>query len=130
MYSTELSLIFKTFVLAYWQNFTNLARISDSILVGIEILHSQLLTNSHLHFLFTAESATSKVLLPRPKEMTFWQCQVRTLRTLSFHWNNFNSCVRNVLCGVALLCWRVTLRNRWPGLFLQTALHSRRSTSQ
>jgi hypothetical protein len=46
-----------------WHKFKN------SVSAEIRPLHSQPFANSHLHLLIIVESATSKVLLQRPKEM-------------------------------------------------------------
>jgi hypothetical protein len=56
-----------------WHEFKN------SVAVQIALLHSQPLTNSHLHFFITLESATSQVLLQRPKRMGVRRGKVRAI---------------------------------------------------
>jgi hypothetical protein len=78
-YSAEVSLFFNIIpehndaFVPLWHEF------KYSIAVEIGLLHSQPLTNSHLHAFITVESATSQVLLQRIKQMEVRRAKFRTI---------------------------------------------------
>lgn len=83
--------IFQQFSKVQWNHWH---QFKHSIVVGIRLLHSQLLMNSHFHFHVTVQSATSQVLPQQPQQYGGW--------ARSLHWNTATTDVSIVPCGVAL----------------------------
>jgi hypothetical protein len=79
--STEVSLFFNIISEHIDAFVPSLHGDKNCVAVEVGLLHSQPFTSSHLHVLIVVESATSQVLVQRPKQMEVWRGKFRTIRT-------------------------------------------------